>query len=374
MDAPAQSVPPGSVTSKPRLTLAAVLLYERADLVSGWLLPFMLLFSPWAFGTTQSWSIGTMNACGYAAGALLGLKLWIRYRLGHKPMRWDVPPTKRRSRMRVALTTGLAAATVLLLTYCAVAALNARADYDPFRLTLSYRDYRPWLPHSYDRNETWSVFFDYLAWACSFWALRDWLLGMTAEESRIARADSGSAKSRAGVPARLRMLLWILSINGAALGAEGIIQRLEGSGRLLFLIKPVINPGAEAQFGPYHYRSNAIQYLNLVWPVTLGFWWWLQRITVRKTRRDGARHGLLLCAAIMAACPIISSSRAGALTGMALLALTVAILISGKRTDGLAKLAVLGVFGLALAGGAYLGWQSLNPRLNELGEASPSAN
>ena len=121
---------------------------------------------------------------------------------------------------------------------------------------------------------------------------------------------------------------------------------------------------AETQFGPFAYRSNAAQYLNLIWPVTLGFWWWLQRTGTR----GAARYWLLVCAAIMAACPVISTSRAGALTSFALLVVAVGIMISGRRTDGLAKLAVLGVFGLALAVGAYLGWQSLNPRLVELGE------
>ena len=368
------SQPPSSSSPSPkekhdRLTLSAILLHDRADVISGWLLVGMLVFSPWAFGTTQSWAVWTMNVCGYALGLLLGAKLWIRFRIGHKPLRWnniyEIPTT----RWRRCLTVALAVITGVILIYCAVAALNARADYDPIRLTLSYRDCLRWLPHSYDRMKTWSVLCDYLAWACAFWALRDWLLGMTAEESRAARSKFDSASvQRPAVPARLQLLLWIIAINGAVLGIEGIVQRLEGSGRLLFLIKPVINPGADTQFGPYHYRSNAIQYLNLIWPVTLGFWWWLRRTASRGARRSKTRTWLLLCAAIMAACPIVSSSRAGALTGMALLAMAVAVLISGKRADGLAKLAVLGVFGLALAGGAYLGWQGLSPRLNELAE------
>jgi len=41
-------------------------------------------------------------------------------------------------------------------------------------------------------------------------------------------------------------------------GVEGILQRLEGSGHLLFILKPRINQTAEAQFGPYAYRGNAI--------------------------------------------------------------------------------------------------------------------
>ena len=355
------------ISSRTRLTLTGILLYQRADMASGCLLVFMLLFSPWAFGTTQTWSIGTMNLCGYLLGALLGLKLWIRYRLGYSALRWD-----ESGRARSLFTVGLSALTVLLLAYSASAALNARADYDPTRLTLSYREYLPWLPHSYDRAATWRAFFDYLAWACAFWALRDWLFGMSSEEGRAARSDSNLVASRPAIPSRLRLLLWILAVNGAVLGIEGIIQRLEGSGELLFLVKPRVNPGAETQFGPYAYRSNAAQYLNMIWPVTLGFWWWLQQTARRRSRGFARHHWLLLCAGIVAACPIISTSRAGALTAMALLALSVAVLISGKRGDGLVKLAVLGVFALALAGGVYFGWQSLNPRLDQLTEGFES--
>lgn len=348
-----------SPAARSRLTLAWILLYERADALSGGLLLGMLIFSAWAFGTTQPWSIWTMNLCGYAIALLLGLKLLIRLGLGHKPVRW--------SRMRDSwLACALAIVTVLVLGYCAVAALNARADYDPVQLTIKYRDYLKWLPHSYHRVATWNLFFNILAWAGSFWALRDWLLGMTPDESRRARAEGASAAGVAGIPGRVRLLLWILAVNGALLGLEGIVQRLEGSGYLLFLVKPRVNPGAESQFGPFAYRSNAAQYLNLIWPMTLGFWWWLQRSGTRT--RGAGRHWLLACAAVMAAAPIISTSRAGALTSMALLVVAVGILISGKRTDGLAKLAVFGVFMVALAIGVYLGWQSLNPRLAEIGE------
>lgn len=345
----------------PRLSLRAVLWHDRLDAASGVLLVGMLLFSPWAFGTTQPWSIWTMNLTGYAVGLLFLAKLWIRHVLGHQPARWGWPaPVTVRW-----LTALLAVVTLLLLAFTVVAAWNARADYHPGRLVLDYRDYVPWLPHSYHRARTWAALFDYLAWAAAFWAARDWLLGMTPAEARAARAGAPLAGQ---IPARLKCLLWILAVNGAVLGVEGVIQRLEGSGKLLFLVKPRVNPDAITQFGPFAYRSNAAQYLNLIWPVTLGFWWWVQQTARRGTKERGRSAWLLVCAIIMAACPLISTSRAGALTSMALLAGTVAILITARRADGLRKLAVLAVFGLALAGGVWLGWASLNPRLGELAE------
>jgi hypothetical protein len=38
-------------------SLRQVLAYRACDQLSGWLICFMVVFSPWAFGTTQPWSI-----------------------------------------------------------------------------------------------------------------------------------------------------------------------------------------------------------------------------------------------------------------------------------------------------------------------------
>ena len=43
----------------------------------------MIVFSPWAFGTTQPWSIWCMNFAGYALGLLFLTKLFIRKAKGY---------------------------------------------------------------------------------------------------------------------------------------------------------------------------------------------------------------------------------------------------------------------------------------------------
>jgi hypothetical protein len=167
----------------------------------------------------------------------------------------------------------LAMVTVGILGYCLVSALNASATYQPHDLSFAYhRHVLKWLPHSLDSASTWSVFWNYLALACVFLALRDWLLGKSEREQQAEYVDTAGSRLNSQMPDRLRRLLWVMAVNGGLLALEGIVQRLEGSGNLLFVLKPGINQTADAQFGPYAYRGNAAAYFNLLWPVCLGFW------------------------------------------------------------------------------------------------------
>ena len=130
------------------------------------------------------------------------------------------------------------------------------------------------------------------------------------------------------------------------------------------------------QFGPYAYRANAAQYFNLLWPLCLGFWWTLQRLNDRGSR---SHHILLLCAAIMAACPVISTSRGGALVAAGILILAVIYLTMSELFARAWRLpehrtrwgttVMLGLFSaLALGLGWYFGWNSLEPRMEQISE------
>jgi hypothetical protein len=335
----------------------------------------MVVFSPWAFGTTQGWSIWTMNGCGYTLGLLLAVKLWIRARPGFCPGRWDRQDHDSSGSLPFlrAINLALAVVTVLFLAYCLVSALNFRAAYNHSRLSFDYRDCIRWLPHSYDRARSWEAFCNYLALALSFWAARDWLLGKTTDEERDARNPNLLQIGRVPIPGRLRLLLWLISLNGGLIALEGIAQRLEGSGKLLFLVKPRVNPGADTQFGPFAYRANGAQFLNLVWPVALGFWWSLRRLgRAGRGRRGWTRHrhhALLIAVMIMAASPVISTSRGGALVALgSLFVATLILFLSFDSEEGHLKLAVLGLFGGALAVGLILGWNPLAGRMDDVGE------
>ncbi len=368
------------------LTLRAgdIQAYRLCDEFSGVLIFLMILFSPWAFGTTQTWAIWTMNAAGYALGILLLAKLFIRGAKGYPAPRWENfsahsgTNLSRRHPLTRRLTHGLAALTLAVLAFCLVSALNVGAVYDPDTQTFHYHHYLGWLPHSFDCQRTWFYLEMYLALAAAFWAVWDWLMGLTPGEERALRgnAKNDSGKTTPLLPARLRWLLWLICLNGFLLGVEAIVQRASGSNKLLFLEQPRVNPSNGFEFGPFAYRANAAQYFNLLWPLCLGFWWTLQRTGGLRAK---AHHLLLLFAAIMAACPMISTSRGGALVSAAILVLAVVFLtvtnlfaLTWRLREGRTRWGTTLLLGFFLATAAalgwYFGWNSLEPRLEQLGE------
>jgi len=228
----------------------------------------------------------------------------------------------------------MAIVTILFLGYVLASAINARAVFHVERLDFDYFAYVPWLPHSYDRSATWFEFWEYLGLACVFWAVRDWLGGMTPEEletnERAARASASASRAPmrswrhgAGVrrmPVRLRLLL-VLCLTGSLVSLEGIVQRLAGSNKLLFLVQPRFNTETENQFGPYANRNNAAEYFNLIWPVCAGLTFLSAQAANRDRqeglrRRGNAHRWLAAGAVLMGACPLIASSRGGSLIAL----------------------------------------------------------
>jgi len=361
-----------------------VQIYRVCDDLSGALILPMIVFSPWAFGTTQPWAIWAMNAGGYILGFLLLIKLFIRKAKRYPAPRWDsYSPSsgtlsRRRHPVLRLLTRLLAVLTFAVLTFCAVSAWNVAAYYNASTRLFQYQHYLAWLPHSLDAHRTWFYFSMYLGLAGAFWAMIDWLLGMTSVEERMVfvTTKSDSGRPVPFLPSRLRTLLWVLSLNGALLGLEAIVQRASGATKLLFLVQPRVNQDAASQFGSYAYRSNAAQYFNLVWPVCLGFWCALQRASGLRAK---AHHGLLFCAAIMAACPIVSTSRGGALVAAGILILALVYLaatglptIAGPSNKGSSvwkTAGLLAVFAAAVISlGWHFGWDALSHRMEQLGE------
>ena len=163
---------------------------QLMDVLTEVILYSMMIFSPWAFGTTQDWAISVMNVAGFALGIFLLVKWIIRWRFGSsnrgstsamQPRRYEMKPSRNFPKL---LTRLLAFLTCAVLLYCAISALNARAIYHNAEQRFEYRDHFHWLPHSYDRRSTWQAFENYLALAFVFWGVRDWLRDKTSLESR----------------------------------------------------------------------------------------------------------------------------------------------------------------------------------------------
>jgi hypothetical protein len=362
---------------KPAFTLQGrdVQLYRLGDDLSGLIILPMLVLSPWLFGTTPHWAIWGMNFGGYLLGFLLLGKLFIREVKGYVAPRWDNYSSRsgRLARRRHPLKRVLAGLTLAVLAYILVSALNRAADYSAEGRVFQYHPHLKWLPYSLDGGRTWFYFWMYLGLAASFWAICDWLPGMTVAEELAVQAGRDQDKAAPWLTARLRTLLWLLCINGTLVGVESIIQRACYSTKLLFLEQPLVNPDDLSQFGPYGYRANAAQFFNLVWPLALGFWWTLQRAG---GLRGKAQHWLLLCAAIMAACPIISTSRGGALVSAGIMAATLGYLgwtswrsfVQGRPGEGQGTSGWLFLFlTAALVLGWFWGWKSLAPRMEQIG-------
>jgi hypothetical protein len=362
--------------------------YRLCDGITEGLLYFMVVATPWFFGTTQTWSIWTMNLAGYFLGILLCAKWIVRWTTGFRPSRWGDAPAndffdlgKGERDASWHLTRSLAVLTIFILLYCFISALNARATYIHEQRLFEYHDSIGWLPQSYDSRSTWFHFWMYLGLACSFWAARDWLLGKTSSErkevprsGRRSRHDEEQEEEHEipVLPARLRRLLWVICLNGAALGLVSILQRLSGTNKLLWLVEPRMNRTADAQFGPYAYRANAAQYFNLIWPVCLGFWMTLRQSARRSrhafTRLGSGNHMMLLPGAVlMAGCPIISTTRGGAFIAVALILLAIPLtLIANRKDNWKNRAATLLLFVVILGFAGHLGWEQLEKRFETL--------
>jgi hypothetical protein len=260
------------------------------------------------------------------------------------------------------LTRFLAAVNGLVLAYAFVAAVNYRAEIR-WGVEEFNEHYTPWLPYSYDATSTWGAWWMYVALTGFFWATRDWLLGKNPSESGYEDPSytQFSLAQRAGLPERLSRLLWLLCINGTLLAVVGILQHLEGTRKLLWLVEPVYGE-AGFHFGPFTYRGNAAQYFNLLWPVSLAFWWTLFRASQHLERvpmrvGDHPHWVLLPCVLVQIAGPIISGSHGGGVITLGLATGALLVLLAANWRASLAvRLGTLAPCLLAVGLAGYLGW------------------
>ncbi len=333
------------------------------DAVSGAVLLLMALLAPWMLGATTRETIWALNGLGLLSGGL-----WIaqrvirsRARAGQRP-----PAAYPGVRWPMVCVWGL---VITFLSYVLCSGLNPKASLQytftpgyPFAsgVEIDYLEPIKWLPQSHDRDRTLRAFWKYLAIVLSFAATRDWLMGASRRERRSNDCTPRFPSDR------MQWLLWTLAINAAAVALVGMLQRLDGTQKLLWTFANHLN-GGHGAFGPFPYRSSGAQYLNLMWPVTFGFWWVLRRRNVARRsvshRSGGDPHVLLfVLGALTAGGVVVANSRGGFLVLVGLLgAVFVLVMVRSKRQDGFklgAVVAILAVLGV----GGWLGGEAMMAR------------
>jgi O-antigen ligase len=343
------------------------------DSMSGAVLLLMAVLAPWMLGATTRETIWALNGLGFLSGGLWiaqrGIRL--RARAGRQP-----PAEYAGARWPMACIWGL---VITLLGYVLCSALNPKASlqytFTPgypsaSGVEIDYLDPIGWLPQSHDQGRTLRAFWKYLAIVFSFVAARDWLMGSSRRERR---SDDGTPRFPGD---RMQWMLWTLALNAAAVALIGMLQRLDGTQQLLWTFANHMNAGQGA-FGPFPYRSNGAQYLNLMWPVTFGFWWVLRRRNVARrsvsNRSGGDPHVLLLVLALLtAAGVVVANSRGGFLMLVGLLVAVLALTMLWSKRQVWAKLGVVAAIVAVLGVGGWLGGEAMMARFRseDLGRMS----
>ncbi len=364
--------------------------YQWLEWITEGLIYLMVVFTIWAFGSVYTFSQDWFGRIDWAAwwmtlAGMLLFAMWIgkaslRKWGGVKPPRWESLIHRPRAKLINKIWTyGLFIVGSLVVLYSLIAAWNARADYFREAWKFTYREnYISWLPHSYDAIWSWRAFWENLGLFCSFWAIRDWLMGKSEEESQEweKRSRLSSVKGVRPIPmipSRLRRLLWVVCINAGILGVESILQRLSGTGKVLWIVTPMTNKTAASQFGPFPYRSNGAQFFNMIWPVCLGFWWSMKR--TEESYKKYGRHDysnshpiLLPVLFILMICPVVSTSRGGSLLMALGLVICVVLLFKSKEDYNLKSIGWISAISvIVLFGATYLGWDDLSKRLDQHG-------
>jgi hypothetical protein len=345
------------------------------DSASGWLLQGLVVFTAWAFGGGERWVVWVSTALSLVLGLLWVAKRVVAWREDFQPVRWgDAEPDQGEDddtdtdkdkdgegggRRREWLVGGLAVVQLLFLGVVGFSLVNAGAGGGG-------------LPGTLDRVSTMEVWLECLGLVGVFWAARDWLLYRSARDRKEVEREKGAAPdTEAGailVPTRLRQLLWVLCLNGAALAVVGFLQRAGGTAHLFGVLSPGAGLGAEAVFGPWANRVSAGHYFNLLWPVCLGAWLWFQERAARTSesslaRFDGPQVVLLPCMVLLAVVPPFTGGPGGTLVSLALILISAGVVLSASRRDvarkvrwvTVAAIGLAGLLGLASGGSGLVG-------------------
>jgi hypothetical protein len=267
-------------------------------------------------GTTKT-GIFLLNLFGLTLGGLfLFKKITKKFIYVNVPV---VPIIEFRWRDWFSIETWL----VFFILYVTVSVFNYKsiAEYqidpvDSLALNVEFiqRESINFLPVTYGLTQTKFALVKYISVASIFLASRDWFLGGQAK---------GLSESILINNKRVLYYIFSIGVSSSILSLVGVIQYLDGTDKLLWVYTNHIN-GGEGAFGPFPYRSNAAQYLNLIWPIMLGYWFetkaYKRRTRMRKDRLGSDKNILLLLMASVIVLGIfVAKSRGGLIVFIVLL-------------------------------------------------------
>jgi O-antigen ligase len=327
------------------------------ELIGGGLLCALVVTTPWLYGTTEEWSVKLMNYGSYAAGMVFLIAGILR-----KIARREDYSSTGREKVPGWIFLIL---NISVLLFCAIAYWNARASFSVDDRSFTYREeYNPKLPTTYDAALTAETLAVLFACFVVFWSLRSWIAG--GNRSRTDHDEGGILRNK-----RFQLFVWLLCINGLALAVQGILQRLSGSSKLLWVRESYWGTAISC-FGPFSYRGNAAEYLNLLWPVAIGFWWILsrerrRRIGSSRLFTDGPELLLIPTTIAMIAACIISLSRGGAVIAVSILIGIAVVFLLQKNVSMSSRLGFGGFVLLVFLAVWFLGWENLAVRFKASG-------
>jgi O-antigen ligase len=284
----------------------------------------ILLFAPWAFGTTERWSLAVVEisvAVAVLLTVIVGLTsrslnadLWHWY--------WGGP-------------------LVALGGYMALQALNPATHYESLTGTVTPQRYIAWLPHTMDTVTTWATLLKYFCYGGLFWTVR-----VCFPESR-----------------HVRILLTILLVSSFLVALLAILHKLSGAHDMLWIRS--LPPGM-GSFGPFINRNNYAAFMNLIIPLCPALAWVWEREAERKGQKSHPGYIAYVMAAVMIASVFFSESRAGMLICVGLIGGWLIFEFTFKRS--LRRLGVGLLFCLlgVAAALAYVGWGPIQKRLETL--------
>ena len=341
-------------------------LHKVADKMTEMLIYFMLVFSPWAFGTTEPWSIWIMNYAAFGLGALLITKWIIRFttkydiKLKNKKLN-SIPKKSFLAYIHIICKIFLAGSIFILLAYILTSGVNALGSFNVETKEYTYFEkVNKSLPYSYDAQGTWNLFWQYLGLTIVFWATKDWFAG-----AKLLYLPCY-------INPRIRRLLIFFCFNGGLVALQCILQRIYydvNLGKLLFVIEPNINSDNISQFGPFAYRSNAATYLNIIWPISVGLFIQIGRENLEYgKRRVGSGPELLLipCIVLAASGPIISTSRGGALVAIMLQVIIVLSIFFNNLKNIFLRSAIFISILIGIISAYVFGWEFINNRFENI--------